>query len=116
MSYDYSGLQSTASELIQRFGRKLTFTRTTDGSYDPDTGTSTTTDTTYEKYACVFDYSDAEIDGTNILVGDRRLLAEQHTYKIDDMVSIDSESFRIISINENRPSTKLLTVNLQVRR
>jgi len=116
MSFEYTGLQSTATDLIQKFGRQLTFTRTTDGTYDPDTGTSTTSDTTYQKYACVFDYNESETDGTNILVGDRRLLAEQHTYQVDDMVSIDGESYRVLSISENRPSTKLLTMTLQVRK
>lgn len=116
MAFDYTRLQATATTLIQKFGKQLTFTRTTDGAYDPNTGTVSQSDSSFQKYCCVFDYNDSEIDGSNILIGDRRLLAEQHEYQVDDMVSIDSENYRVITVQQNKPSSKLLTMTLQVRK
>lgn len=116
MSFNYTALQSSAGVLIQRFGRQLTFTRTTKGSYDPNTGTTSDSSATYDKYACVFDYTDAERADTRIESGDRRLLAESYAYQINDTVSIDSETYRIISISNVQPSSTIVACNLQVRK
>ncbi len=116
MSFNYTALQSSAGTLLQRFGRELTFTRTTDGTYAPNTGTVTTTSSTYKKYACVFDYADAELSDQNIEQGDRRILAEGHAYQIGDTVSLDSEIYRIINVSNNQPAGTIVSCNLQVRK
>lgn len=116
MSFNYTALQNSAGALLQKFGRQLTFTRTTDGAYDPETGTKTQTVTTYTKYGCVFDYSDSEIGGGNIQAGDRRVLAEGHSYAVGDTVSLDSEIYRVISISNTQPAGTNLACNLQVRK
>jgi hypothetical protein len=94
----------------------LTFTRTTKGAYDPNTGTTSDTSSTFQKYACVFDYTDSERADSRIELGDRRVLAEGHAYKINDLVSIDSEDYRIISISNIQPSSTIVACNLQVRK
>jgi len=116
MSFNYTALESSAEKLLQRFGRELTFTRTTDGTYSPNTGTVTTTSSTYKKFACVFDYNESELADENIEQGDRRLLAQGHTYKIGDTVSIENETYRIISISNLQPADTIMACNLQVRK
>lgn len=115
MSFNYTGLQSSATALIQKFGRQLTFTRTTKGAYSAATGKTSDTTATFQKYCCVFDYSAAEVNNSTILQGDRRVLSEPHEYQVNDSVSIDSKAYRVISISENKPAGTLLSVDLQVR-
>ena len=116
MSFNYTALQSSAGTLLQRFGRELTFTRTTDGTYAPNTGTVTTTSSTYKKYACVFDYSDTERGDTNIQIGDRRVLAEGHAYQVGDTVSIESEIYKVVAVANIQPAAVVVACNLQVRK
>ena len=115
MSFNYTSLENSASSLLQRFGRQYTFTRTSKGDFDPATGTTTDTTSEFSKFACVFDYSNADSAGLSIEAGDRRLLAEFSEYEVGDTVSIDNRAYRIISVSYNKPGDTGLVVNLQVR-
>jgi len=115
--YNYSPITKSAEALITRFGEEFTFTRTTDGVYNPATGTVAQTTATYKKYACVFDYTDADRAGQTVLQGDRRMLAEGHSYEINDTVVIGSDIFKVINVNEIRPNgSDIVAANLQVRK
>ena len=103
MTFSYGSLATKATSLIKNFGRELTFTRTSKGTYNPNSGTTTDTSSTFSKFCCVFDYSDT-------------LLSEPFTYQLNDTVSIDSEVFRVINVTENKPAATLLSVDLQVRK
>jgi len=116
MTFNYTALQDSSAQLLQRFGRQLTFTRTTDGTYDPDTGTTSPTTETFTKYGCVFEYSDSERGDQNIEVGDRRVLAEGHAYEVGDLVSLDSETYRIVTVSNIQPAGTVVACNLQVRK
>lgn len=116
MSYDYTGITASATGLIQKFGKSYTFTRTTNGGYNPSTGTAGVVTTTFTKSACLFNYSDQDrADGT-ILVGDRRMLVESGDYQVGDSVSIDSHVYRVVSISEIAPGGDVVAANLQVRK
>lgn len=116
MSFDYAPLKASGTALIKKFGQRLTFTRTTEGAYNAGTGTTTNTISTFQKYACIFDYSDRDIGTNAVEAGDRRLLAEAHTYEVGDTVVIGSDTFRVIAISPNQPAGTALSVNLQVRK
>jgi len=116
MAFNYDRIRSTASQLLERFGEQLTFTRTTQGAYDPDTGQPSTSTSTFSRYCCVFDYSDAERAEQTIQEGDRRVLAEAGDYEVGDKVTIDSETYRVVSVSESRPSATIVSVTLQVRK
>jgi len=64
----------------------------------------------------VFNYSAEEIALNNIEVGDRRVLAEGHTYKVGDTVSLDSENYRVVSVSNIQPAGTIVACNLQVRK
>jgi len=115
--YNYSPITKSAEALITRFGEEFTFTRTTDGAYNPATGSVAQTTATFKKYACVFDYTDADRAGQTVLQGDRRMLAEGHSYEINDTVVINSDIFKVINVDEIRPNgSDIVAANLQVRK
>lgn len=116
MSYNYAPLQASATQMLKKFGRLYTFTRTTKGVYNAATGTTADTISTFQKYACVFDLTEQDSGGFTVVSGDRRMLAEGHTYEVGDTVSLDSETFRIVSIRPNKPAGTSLAVNLQLRK
>lgn len=116
MSFNYAPLQASATALLTKFGRQYTFTRTTRGTYDPATGQTSNTASTFAKYGCLFDYSDRDSAGLTIEAGDRRMLAEGHSYEVGDTVSIDGDIYRVISISQNQPAGTALVSNLQVRK
>jgi len=116
MTYPYATLKTQGTALIKRFGQQYTFTRITEGAYNAGTGQTTNTTSTFKKFACLFDYDDRDIAGATVEAGDRRMLAEAHSYEIGDTVKIGSDTFRIISISLNQPGDTLLHVELQVRK
>lgn len=116
MSYNYTPLTQSAGRMIAKFGTQYTFTRVTKGTYDPATGTTTDTSSTFTAYACLFDYSDADRADGSVLQGDRRMLAESGTYEVGDTVVVGSETYRIISISDIGPSGTVVASNLQVRK
>lgn len=116
MSFNYTALNKSADRLIQRFGKSYTFTRTKKGTFDPATGKTTDTTSTFTKFACIFNYDESEVNGQSVLQSDRRLLAQPHTYEVGDTVVINSETFRVVSIQQTQPSDTSVAVNLQVRK
>jgi|13_taG_2_1085334.scaffolds.fasta_scaffold107509_2 hypothetical protein len=116
MSYDYTPLKQSADRLIQRFGQAYTFTRTAKGSYDPATGTTSDTTSTFEKSGILFDYFDGDSAGETVLAGDRRLIAEAHSYEVGDTLVISSETYRVISVSANQPAGTMMLSTLQIRK
>jgi len=58
--------------LIDTHGKPLTFTVKGNPTYDPETGTVSGSDTDYTVQAYFYNYNLSDIDGMNILLGDRR--------------------------------------------
>jgi len=116
MSYDYTGITNSATNLITRFGKSYTFTRTTNGGYNPATGTAGVVTTDFTKYACVFNYTDQDrADGT-ILASDRRMLVESGDYQVGDTVVLGSDVYQVINVSPIAPSGDVVAANLQVRK
>lgn len=116
MSFDYAPLAATATSLLTKFGQELTFTRTTKGSFNPGTGTTSDTTSTFIKNCVLFDYRDGDIDGQTILSGDRRAVAEAYAYEVGDTVEIGDDVFRVVSISTNQPGDTALVNELQIRK
>lgn len=112
---NYATIAQSATTLITKFGRELTFTRVTSGDYNPVTGNTANTEAEYKKYACVFDYTEQDRLNTNVLQGDKRLLAEPYVYEVGDKVSIDGKSYEVVSIELSMPADEILSATLQVR-
>ena len=118
MSQFYDNLAATAARLLATYGQVFEFTRYAPGSYDPSTGTDGAgATTTYSGNAAVFDYKSREIDGTNILQSDIRLLAERLTTVPErgDTVSIGGINYRVMRASPLAPGGVAVTYNLQLR-
>jgi len=70
-AFNYPATAATATRLLQRFGASCTLVRTTEGAYDPATGSNTVTVANLATTAAVFAYDQKYIDGTLILQGDQ---------------------------------------------
>jgi len=116
MSYNYAPLKKTADALIQKFGVEYTFTRATKGAYNPATGTASESTSTFTKFGILFDYSDRDNAGQAILAGDRRLLAEAHSYEVGDTLVVDGQTYRVVSVSASQPASTMLSVDLQIRK
>jgi len=115
-AFDYEKMQATALKMLKRFGEEYTFTRTTDGAYNPATGKTSQSTSNFSKFCAIFDYNDRERTLESIQAGDRRVVAEQYSYQIGDKVSINSESYRVVSVEEINPSGTKVLSTLQVRK
>jgi len=118
MSAFYPGLAKTAKQLFKQFGKKITIKRVVVGEYNPTTGVPQT-ETLFTPYGQVFAYRNSEIDGFNILTGDRRVvIAELGLGYVPnpttDMVVIDGEDHTIVS--SKRAVHEEVVLELQVRR
>ena len=115
-AFDYEKTQATALKLLKRFGEEYTFTRTTDGAYNPATGKTSQSSSTFTKFCAIFDYNDRERTLESIQAGDRRVIAENYAYQVGDKVSINSESYRVVSVEEINPNGTRVINTLQVRK
>lgn len=61
-------------ELIDKYGKEITFKSQVRGSYDPSTSSNTNTTTNYTVKGYFHNYNLRDIDGTKVLAGDRRLV------------------------------------------
>lgn len=114
--FDYERMQATALKLLKRFGEEYTFTRTTDGAYNPATGKASQSTSTFSKFCAIFDYNDTERSLESVQVGDRRVIAEQYAYEIGDKIAIGSDSYKVVNIEAINPSGTKVINTLQVRK
>jgi hypothetical protein len=68
------GLRNVSKCLIDRFGTSVTVTTVAEGSYNTATRTVTNTETATTLKGVWEEFTDREIDGTAIQVGDRKLI------------------------------------------
>ncbi len=73
MAFDYSEIADVADEILEEFGQAITLTHVEPGTYVPGEGITNTT-TTQAGTGAVVDWDARQVDGTLILIGDKRLL------------------------------------------
>lgn len=113
----YTGLSKTALKLLKSKGQELTIKRTTGGTLDPVTGTtSAAINTEFTGYGAVFDFDTRQIDGTTIQAGDKRILLQSgNAPKIGDSItSLDGVS-TCINFKTLAPAGEVVIYELQVR-
>lgn len=110
-------MQSTALNLLTKYGRSVTLTRVTEGTYNPetsDTGVSFTT--TFSGYGHPSPYSVQELDNELILLTDIKLLFYSTTVpSIGDTASIDNLSYRVMSVQKLNAQGQNIVYILQLR-
>jgi len=113
--FDYTRAKDSAYSLINRFGKELSFSRETGESYDPVSGTVTSTTETYTADSVWLNYRNEEIDDTIILQGDARVLVAG-SVEVDDRVTFEGEDWRVVTARPLSPAGVELFTEVQVRK
>lgn len=117
MGINYLRMAATATRLITQNGKAITISRTTDGAYDPITGTTTSTTTTNTSYAVQTEYASADIDGTLILLGDAKFMCIPGVEILKgDVLTCDTGVWRVINVKPKNPGGTVLDYEVQARR
>lgn len=116
----YAEMAATAAEMLREFGVSVTVSRLTPGAYDPETGTNAAgTTQTWTPWGVMLEYSQREIDGTNIKAGDQRVYMST-TADLDpkpaDTVTIGTEVWRVVTSRTLAPAGLKVLLDVQVRR
>lgn len=115
----YARLNNTATRLIANYGRSFTFTRVTQGAYDPITGTAPETSSTFTANAVKDEFSSFERNDSSIQVDDIKLIAESSgsiDFKVDDLVEIEGLDYRLLRVNPIKPGASVVAYELQARK
>jgi hypothetical protein len=114
-----NALRSASKTVLRKFGKSMTLRRVST-TYDPATGTNTQTTTDYTVYGRVEEYADAQVDGTLIRTGDRRVLIAAAEVSItpltSDQLLIASVPHAIVNVKATDATEEVATWTLQVRK
>jgi len=114
----YSNLSATALKLLTKFGQAVDISRDTTSSFNPATGITTPgAQVTDSGFGASFDYTAQEIDGTNIIKGDIRLILNSvtRTPESGDTVTIDSVVYRLMNVEKIAPAGTVVIYDIQLR-
>ena len=116
----YNAMQTVADRQLTDKGAPITFTRTTTGVYDPTTGVAAVILTDYTVNAAVFGFPDKNVNGTNILVGDKRVLIStkgtSYAPAPNDYLFIEGVKHSIIDIKTLAPAGIPVLYTAQARK
>lgn len=113
MAFDYSPLNTTAKTLIANFGQQITFSRLTE-TYNITSATSTTT-STYTAEVAMLDEAKEE-QGSSVIGVTHNAVAHSDTQiLVGDTATINSQSYRVVSVKEVKPATTVIYYELQLR-
>ena len=118
MASFYEGLAATALQLLTDKGQTISFSRDNVTSFDPKTGIETKgAAVTYSGAGAIFGFSKAEIDGTLIERGDKRLVLEAVTTvpAIGDAATVGGVVHRVMEVKPLNPGGTVVIYQLQLR-
>ncbi len=110
-------MQEIAVDLLTEFGQIVTFSRTTQGTFIPNSGAvASGTASTYTALINPSDYTSEEIDGISVLYGDVKLLCYTTTpVLVGDTVDLDGVTYRVMSVIKIRAQGVTIVYKVQVR-
>ena len=116
MSFNYPATAATATRLLERFGAPATLKRQSGTAYDPATGTSTQTYTSYATTAAVFAYDQKYIDGTLIQQGDQlAYCAPAVTPEQGDRFTWHGRDYAVVAVKPVAPAGVPVLYEVQLR-
>ena len=105
------------TNLLQKFGSALTLTRTAGATYNPATGTmSAGTPTSFTVRGVFINYQDANVDGTVIRMGDRRLLVSPQGSTTVPAIGDTVDGMQIIDVRTYAPNGVAIGYACQARK
>lgn len=91
-----------ARDLLNKYGRSATFSRVTEGAYDPTDGTvAAGSSSNFSADVFLDTYNTAEINDTTVKYDDIKMYIEKpasDTPAVGDTVVIDSKTLRVLSV------------------
>jgi hypothetical protein len=121
MAFNYAPLASTARNLITDFGQSVTFSRIAEthallDSGQPNFGAAmSVTTSTYTAVVVVLDEAKSEQgDTATIGVVHNALASSDSQIVVGDTATINSQSFRVVSVKEVKPATTVVVYELQL--
>lgn len=116
----YDRISKTALKVIKKYGQVVTITRRTQGAYNPATSTAPVTETTETGRGVVYDYKDAEVDGTMVQRGDSKLLLSSIGITkptVNDVATLaNGDKFTILDVDVVSPAGTDVVYICQIRR
>jgi hypothetical protein len=110
-------LGQDVAQLLQDFGSDLTLTRRVGGSYAPATGLVTGgTPTDFTVRAVFINYKDANVDGTVVRMGDRRLLVSTTGSQTAPIVGDVVGGLKLIDVRSIAPNGTPIAWACQARK
>lgn len=127
MSFDYLETAEEADELLREYGAQWTIRNKAGSGYTPDSGMNPGTSTDMTPFAALFDYKEKDYgikraDGTQILVGDKKLLVSAigitASLAPGDLALAPSTSvkWQVVNVKEVAPAGVTVLWELQVRK
>ena len=116
MAFNYAPLASTATKLITNFGQSVTFTRNGSISYDPSSGVSSSSQSTYTANIALF--NQIKNEGLETSVAEKEFPASMSSTtapEISDTATINGESYRIVEVNPVQPGSSVVYYELRLR-
>lgn len=115
-TFNYPATAATATRLLERFGAAATLKRQSGTAYDPATGTSTQTYTSYATTAAVFDYAQKYIDGTLVKQGDKQAYcAPSVAPEQGDRFTWDGADYTVVAVKPVAPAGTPVLYEAQLR-
>jgi hypothetical protein len=103
--------------LLQDFGSDLTLTRPGVGAYSPTTGEMTTAaDSTFTIRGVFINYTDANVDGTVVRMGDRRLLVKAKDATTTPAINDRVGGLQVIDVRTIAPNGVPVAWSCQMRK
>lgn len=122
MTFNYTKSLATVERLLAKFGQSVTFTRVTNGAYDPDTSTQALVETTYTASAVLLDYKGKDsgnLRDSMIEINDKKLLVSPvgltETPNANDKVTIGGVVWNVINVKSLNPAGTVVLYECQVR-
>lgn len=114
----YDNMATTALKLLTSKGQTVTFSREVSSGFDPALGIDTTSTTTFTGKAAHLNYKNSEIDGTQVIKGDSRLILEATATVplVSDTVTVDSIVWRVMDVEPVSPAGTVVIYKIQVRK
>ena len=107
-----------AQSMIRKFGKRLTLTRVTEGTYNPATSSTTNTTASETVYGVVEEYTPKEFAAGMVAVGDKKVtLAAQGITEpsLADKVTVGSKVYNVVAVGTIFSGDNAALYILQVR-
>lgn len=116
MTFNYPATAATATRILTRFGAACTLKRTSQGAYNPATGTSAVTTTSLPTTAAVFAYPQKYVDGTLILEGDQQAFCAPGVVpKQGDALTWQGVDYQVVMVKPVSPAGIPVLFEAQIR-